>query len=184
MDEPSTVLKAREGDHEAFGALIEHHAGAIANYLCRFMPDGDDIDDLLQEVFLKAYLHLSRYDPDRGAFRTWLFRIAANTGLDEVKRRQRNETRKAEVSETWPQEASHAAHQGEEFHSQEHLRSALQSLPVLERQVILLSFYHDLTYREVADILEIPLGTVKSRMRSAMTRLRREVTLQEAGEIR
>ena len=184
MDEPSAVTGAREGDHLAFGALIEHHAAAIANYLHRFLPDGDDIDDLLQEVFLKAYLNLARFDPARGAFRTWLFRIAANTGLDEVKRRRRNASRMAAAGENWPQETDTSAHPVEEYHSRDLLHSALRSLPDTERQVVLLSFYHDLRFREIAEILDIPLGTVKSRMRSAMTRLRGELSLREAGEIR
>jgi len=67
MVDPTTVERAKRGEHEAFGTLVERHAGAIANYLHRFLPDGDDIDDLLQEVFLKAYLNLSRFDPARGA---------------------------------------------------------------------------------------------------------------------
>ena len=184
MDEPIAVERARKGDHEAFGALVEHHGAAIANYLYRFMPDKDDIDDRLQEVFLKAYLSMTRFDPTRGAFRTWLFRIAANTSLDEVKRRRREEFRRETASTTWRDDTSTAWLPGEEAHSVEHLRTALQSLPALERQVVLLSFYHDLTYREIAQILDIPLGTVKSRMRSAMTRLRREVSLHEAGDIR
>ena len=184
MDESAAVARARAGDHGAFGILVDRHAPAIANYLWRFLSDPDDIDDLLQEIFLKAYLNLARFDPARGTIRTWLFRIAANTGLDEIRRRQRDADRKAAVGAAWPLETDTLPAPEIESDTREHLRSALQSIPVPERQVVLLSFYHDLRFREIAQILDIPLGTVKSRMRSAMTRLRREVPLHEAGEIR
>jgi len=148
------------------------------------MPDGDDKDDLFQEVFLKTYLNMHRFDPAKGCFHSWLLRIAANTSLDELKRRRREDARNAETARALECDPDESHDRVEKVESVEGLRSALMSLPDPERQVILLSFYHDLKYREISGILDVPLGTVKSRMRSAMSRLRQKIAMSEVGDLR
>lgn len=184
MNDAAMVSRAQRGDVGAFEVLARRHGSAITNYLSRFMPDEDDVEDLFQEVFLKAYLNLSRFEASRGSFRAWLFRIAANASLDELKRRRRSEAKREAAAELWTEMAEEIPVPDNERQAGADLRSALQSLPDTERQVILLSFYHDLKYREIAGILDVPLGTIKSRMRSAMSRLRQKVALSEVGDTR
>lgn len=184
MDDAGVVERVRQGDTGAFETLLQRYGNAISNYLRRFMPDGDDAEDLFQEVFIKAYLNLARFDAARGSFGAWLFRIAANVSLDELKRRRREAARREKVADEWHTDEGETAHPVEEDQPVRALRTALQSIPDGERQVVLLSFYHDLKFREIAGVLDIPLGTVKSRMRRAMSRLRQKVALNEVGELR
>ena len=185
MSDDALVRQAQRGDLEAFEALIHRHEGAIISYLHRFMPNRDDTEDLAQEVFIKAYQSLSRFDPTLGQFRSWLFRIAANTSLDELKRRKRVVARNKKVAAQLDGEVVHGAWNPEtELDQVTIIQSALQSIPDAERQVVLLSYYHDISWREIANTLGIPLGTVKSRMHSALSRLRQLIISMEDGELR
>lgn len=175
VDEIEIVRQAQSGDREAFNHLMRLHTGAIYNFTNRFIPDVDDIDDVVQEVFLKAFQNLPRFDSSRRLFRSWLYKIAANTSMDALKKRriadryQRQNAHKENTHTENPGLSEHARQRKRE------LQFALQSLPGRERQVVLLFFYHDLTHREISGVLGIPLGTVKSRMRSAVTRLRKQL---------
>lgn len=185
MDDLAIVNRAQKGDLKAFETLMHHHVGAIVSYLHRFMPDEDDIDDIAQEVFLKAFCNLSRFNSARGQFRSWLFRIAANTSLDEIKRQKRVAANREDVAKHLQREAARNEWEpGIELDQVANIKSAIQSLSNAQRQVVLLSYYHDLTFQEIANTLGIPFGTVKSRMSSALSRLRQLIISVEDGEIR
>ena len=181
MLEEELLTRARDGDTAAFNALLERHSGAVWNYLLRFMPGTADCEDLFQDVFVKAWLKLDSYNCGRGAFRAWLLRIAATASLDELKRRRRERAR----VETWAEDADtiRAPHHGSRSDpSIEAVRNAVGSLPDTERQTVVLSFYHDLSMPRIAALLGIPLGTVKSRMRSALARLREQAPIYKVGD--
>ena len=185
MDDLAIVNRAQNGDLEAFEILMHHHVEAIVSYLYRFMPDKDDIDDIVQEVFLKAFCNLSRFNSAQGQFRSWLFRIATNTSLDEIKRRKRvAANREALVTHLQRETARNEWESDNELVQVSNIESAIQSLPTTQRQVVLLSYFHDLSWQEIANTLGIPIGTVKSRMSSALSRLRQLVISVEDGEIR
>jgi len=182
MSDVELLNRARTGDAGAFSALVDRHAGAVWNYLYRFMPARADREDLLQDVLVKAWLRLNSYDPGRGEFRTWLLRLAATTSLDELKHRRRERTRIESYAGTvekvtTPTDGSAASPGCEE------IRAALESLSDTERQVVVLSFYHDLSMPRIAALLDIPLGTIKSRMRSALARLRERTPILKAGDL-
>lgn len=183
MDDRSLLNRALRSDRKAFEALLRRHSGAILNYLRRFMPDRDDAEDIAQEVFILAFRNLHKFDPERGEFRSWLYRIATNSSLNELKRRERASLRESVAAEMQSETASGAWIPGREIESVEIVEHALQTLPDTERQVILLSYYHDLPYREISKVLDIPLGTVKSRMHSAVKRLRQFLVPREEGEL-
>jgi len=174
-DEIDIIRQAQQGDREAFGALMRVHTGAIYSFACRFLPTKEDVDDVVQEVFLKAFRHLPRFDPSRNRFRSWLFRITATTSIDLLKK-QKTATKYARQLSRAEAAFSEPAGLAERFyHNSQELKASLQSLPERERQTVVLFYYHDLTHREIADALRIPLGTVKSRLRSAVNRLRGEL---------
>ena len=153
---------------------MKMHAGSIYNFTHRFMPDEDDVDDVVQEVFLKALQNLHRYDPARGMFKSWLYRIAANASMDIQKKRRSADKYKTQQLTEEDLHTDNPGHSERARQGKRELQTALQSLPGRERQVVLLFFYHDLSNREISEILGLPLGTVKSRMRSAVIRLRKQ----------
>ncbi len=184
MDDETLVKRAANGDRRSFEILVRRHAGAIVNYLRRFLPDPDDAEDIAQETFVLAWRNLARFDPGLGLFKSWLFRIATNSGLNELKRRERAAAREEAAGELLHPEHQQPPGGTEIRELREILQSALQTLPAGERQIVLLSYYHDLTYSQISHILEIPIGTVKSRMHSAMARLRSSLVPSKAGELR
>jgi RNA polymerase sigma-70 factor (ECF subfamily) len=175
VDEIEIVRQAQSGDREAFDHLMKLHAGSIYNFTHRFMHEEDDVDDVIQEVFLKALQNLHRYDPTRGMFKSWLFRIAANTSMDIQKKRRSAHKYKIQHNTEEDLRTDNPGHSDRSRQDKRELQAALQSLPGRERQVVLLFFYHDLSNREISEILGLPLGTVKSRMRSAVIRLRKQI---------
>jgi len=184
MTDEMLVDRARGGERRAYEQLVQRHSDAILNFLIRFMPDRDDAEDIAQEAFIRAFGNLDRFDPGRGRFRSWLFRIAANLSLNELKRRERAVMRE-EIAAEFLMAASEDERAGERAREvAKILHPALQTLSDSERQVILLSYYHDLTYREIAETLGIPLGTVKSRMYCGVMRLKKILVPQEEGDIR
>jgi RNA polymerase sigma-70 factor (ECF subfamily) len=174
-DEIELVRQAQRGDQEAFGRLMRLNIRAVYAFACRFMPAREDVDDVVQEVFLKAFQGLPRFDPGRRRLKSWLLRITANTSIDILRRRR---SARAYVGRAMAQavpDPEPAGLSGEFYHNSEVLKSALLALPTRERKAVVLFFYHDLTHREISDVLEIPLGTVKSRLRSAVRRLREDL---------
>jgi len=183
VEDETLVKRAAAGDRRSFEILIRRHAGAIVNYLRRFLPDPDDAEDAAQDVFLLAWRNLDRFDPGLGFFKNWLFRIATNTGLNEIKRRDRAALREEAAAPLIHRERDNQHDRQETREIGDILQPALQSLPAGERQIVLLSYYHDLTYRQISHILEIPIGTVKSRMHKAMARLRDSLRPVKEGEL-
>jgi RNA polymerase sigma-70 factor (ECF subfamily) len=184
MDDEALAYNAGRGDMRAFEMLVRRHSGPIINFIYRFMPDGRDAEDIAQEVFILAYRGLPRFDPARGRFRSWLFKIAANTSLNEIKRRARRSAREGIAALMLQEEKEASADPDMTPAGKALLADALQSLPDAERQIVLLSYYHELSYREISETLDIPLGTVKSRMHAAVIRLRQILIPKEEGEIR
>jgi RNA polymerase sigma-70 factor (ECF subfamily) len=183
MTDEVLIDRALEGERRAYEMLVHRHSDAILNYLIRYMPDRDDAEDMVQEVFIRAFGNLERFDPDRGRFRSWLYRIAANLSLNELKRRERAAVREERAAEDL-RPVSEETRSPERSIEKRLLHGALQTLSDTERQVILLNYYHDLTYREIAETLGIPLGTVKSRMYCAVMRLRKILVPLEEGDFR
>ena len=174
-DELDIVTKAQRGDQDAFGELMRAHTSAVYNFACRFLSSKDDVDDVVQDVFLKAYQSLPRFDPSQKRFRNWLIRITANTSIDLI-RKQKTVREHARSESRRPAASSEPAGLAERFyHNSNELMASLQHLPARERQVVLLFYYHDLTHREISEVLHLPLGTVKSRLRSAISRLSNEL---------
>ncbi len=152
--------------------LVAGHQTNLFAFLYRLTGDPALAEELMQEVFVRALRAAERYRP-QGKVSTWLFAIAANVTRDHWRRRQRNLVDLVgEVPGTaWadPEEEALAAA------DVEHLRSALLQLPLEQRSALILRYYHDLSYLEIAQALACPVGTVRSRIHNGLERLRRSM---------
>jgi RNA polymerase sigma-70 factor (ECF subfamily) len=173
----------RRGQREAFGVLVRRYERELYGYLRRYLGDGDLADDVFQNTFLQLYTKIGKYEAGRPV-RPWLYTIATHQAIDALRRQgrhqvlsldqQREELADGEVSSLvgllesrGPGPLDQA--QGEE--RRQCVRASVDRLPDFLRQVVILAYYQGLKYREVADILDIPVGTVKSRLHAALVKL-------------
>jgi RNA polymerase sigma-70 factor (ECF subfamily) len=162
------------GDNHAFGHLFDRYGGSLRQiYLARTGGNSDDTDDLIQEIFVKTFVNLNAYDP-RYTFGQWIYTIAKNTFIDYVRKRRgdlsidntRGEYIRQPVSMTPNPEESIIIVQ-----RQRQLEESLGKMPDKYRQLIELRFFKDLSYEEIAEQLELPMGTVKTQIHRARTQL-------------
>lgn len=158
--------------------FIAEHQGALFAFLYRMVGEQDLAEDLMQETFARALQAAKRYRP-QGKVSTWLFAIAANLVRDRWRRKQ---VRGPEISlDDMPLESPDSTEeQVLRGIGMERVREALLELPIEQRSAILLRYYHDLTYAEIAQALCCPLGTVRSRIHNGLVRLKRLLTEEVA----
>ena len=170
---PEQLLKrvARTQDRAAFEELFERFAPRVKAYLMRLGAPAQTADDLAQEAMLSLWRKAHLFDPARASVSTWIFTIARNLRIDAL-RRERNfhSDPMAALEIADPDANSFATLEAKD--DGEVLRAALATLPDEQAQVVQLSFFSDKPHSQIAEDLRIPLGTVKSRLRLAMVRLR------------
>ena len=165
-----------------FELLVRRHQSAIFNFLLRMLHDAEEAMDLTQEVFLKVFCSLERFDP-RFRFTTWMYRIASNAAIDQMRRRRAGTLvsldaplgddpgsfREVAGQEPSPEQFLEARE------TRGHLEEALRELPPEYRQVLLLRHQGERPYDEIAKITGLPLGTVKNRIFRAREMLKRAI---------
>jgi RNA polymerase sigma-70 factor (ECF subfamily) len=159
MQDAELAALAQAGDREAFGELVQRYAGQARRVARAVIGDPNDADDAAQDGFLAALRHLGRFDPSR-PFGPWLLRIVANAAADR-RRRQRvraTEPLAPQLAESGP--APDKAADVAALHTA--LRQALQALPERQRLAIVLFDVEGYSHREIAEILDVPEGTVRS----------------------
>lgn len=149
-----------EGDEAALGELLRRYEQPLASFLARH-TGGRDVDDLYQETWLRVVRHAARFDDGR-RFSTWLFQIAVNLCRDWHRRPPPQPGEVADGAAPDQRQRTEAALDAQQL---------LAHLPAAQREVVVLRYYHDLSEDEVAAILEIPKGTVKSRLHQAIARM-------------
>jgi len=157
-------------DRAAFAALFAHFAPRVKAYLLRLGASPALAEDLAQEALLNLWRKAHLFDPAKASAATWLFAIARNLRIDAIRRERRPEL----DPEDFMPEPGPAADDGLVLAAEEaRLRAALKDLPADQIQVVELSFFADKPHSQIAAELDIPLGTVKSRLRLAMARLKK-----------
>ncbi len=160
-----------QGDRERFGELVERYQGRLVNHLFRMLRSVEEARDLAQEVFFKVYQALDRYDP-RYRFSTWLFRVAQNAAIDRIRKRRLQTVsmdRQPDPeggSRSWEFSAD-GPDPYRELRSHElslAIQRAIEGLPWEYRELIVLRHYGELSYGEIAELKEMPLGTVKNKL--------------------
>ena len=177
------------GDRAAFGELFDRNSSIVLGLLLRMLRQRPEAEEVLQEVFLQVWREAGRFQPERSAPRSWMLLIARSRALDRLRSRQSRERREDEAVRTaWldGQPVALPAVLGElEAAERRHrIAAALGRLPDEQRQAVELAFFEGLTHRRVAERLEQPLGTVKSRILLGLKRLRRELTPAATPEAR
>ena len=173
LDEAALERIAR-GDHDALAELYDRHARPIYSLALRILQNPSDAEDTVQEVFSQAWLEATRYDPSRGAVAAWLLTLARSRAIDRLRAR-RARPEHAAVPRAVVDVADLGLPPDLQVLSAEQIacvRAALGELPVLQRVAIELAYYEGLTHAEIAARLEQPLGTVKTRIRLALIKLR------------
>lgn len=169
----------REGDSKAFARLVERHQRELFHFLVRFLGNRAAAEDVFQEAFLQVHQSADQFDIER-RFRPWLFTIAANKARDLIRSQARRPTSPLQASITRGDEdggqfidlmeavveAPGAEMEKQEL--QETVYRVVMSMPEHLREILLLSYFHQFPYKQIGDILGIPLGTVKSRLHAAV----------------
>jgi RNA polymerase sigma-70 factor (ECF subfamily) len=176
------MLALKAGDENAFTELVDRHRDAVVNLTYRYLGNKSDAEDLAQEVFLKVYRARARYEAS-AKFTTWLYRVAANACLNEVRDRRRRPTFHAASFDAGDDASAPAAHhsasspleEAERSEMREHVRLALAELPERQRMALVLNKFHGLGYEELADSLEMTVPAVKSLLVRARENVRRRI---------
>jgi RNA polymerase sigma-70 factor (ECF subfamily) len=173
------LLAYRDGDRKSFTELMGRYQRELFHFLIRFLGDRAAAEDIFQETFLQIHQSVRDFDPQR-RFRPWLFTIAANKARDLMRSNARRPTSPLQASITSGQD------EGAEFidlmtssvelpdqpmeqrELQEKVRLAIEGMPDNLREILLLSYFHQFPYKQIGTILDIPLGTVKSRLHAAV----------------
>lgn len=187
MNAPTDETLIRQhlaGDVAGFELLVRRHSQELFQFVQRFTGDSVAAEDVVQETFLQVHQSAASFDPNR-RFKPWLFTIAANKARDYLRRR----SRRREVAFDAPVDASEAAGQrfldllsadgplaDEDLLLEEKrrlVRSVMEMMPAKLSEVLILAYYHRFPYKEIAEIVGIPLGTVKSRLHGAIVQFGR-----------
>ena len=167
-DEQDRALVRRflEGQRDAAGALVDHYQKPLFNVALRMLGNVQDAEDATQTVFLNVFLKLGTYDP-RFRFFSWIYRMTVNESLNMLKRRKPTVTLEDALEVQAP---GAAADRGAE--DVDRVGKALMGLKPDDRTVVVLRHFVSFSYQEIADVLEVPVKTVKSRLFTARERLR------------
>ena len=180
MNEILLISRARGGDKEAFGALVEQYRDNVYRLAYRMCGNAYDADEAAQEAFVAAWRALPNFRGD-AKFSTWLYRLTTNAAIDVMRREKRHQTvgdgEMIEVAD----DADSPQETVERTEQQEAVQKALATLSEEYREVLLLRYMEELDYAEIAEVLQLPSGTVKSRINRAKAALK--TALLKSGNI-
>ena len=179
LTDEALMLTVQAGAITGLQELMVRYERGLYAFLVRYTGDEHLAEDLFQDVFLRLVAKRDVFDPSRG-FRAWLFSIAANLARDACRRRtvRGREVRRERIAGR--NEPARPDEEAERLEEIQMVREALDGLPDDARAMVLLHFHQGLPYREVAAALEVPVGTVKSRVHWAVARLARELGMSTA----
>jgi RNA polymerase sigma-70 factor (ECF subfamily) len=172
-----------KGQKEAFGILVRRYERELFGYLRRYLGDSTLAEDVFQNTFVQLFVKSNQYEAGRPV-RPWLYTIATNQAIDALRRngrhqavsldQQREEGFDGDIHsllESLEARGSGPLDLAQGAERRERVRASVEKLPDFLRQVLILAYYQGLKYREIADVLDIPVGTVKSRLHAALVKL-------------
>jgi RNA polymerase sigma-70 factor (ECF subfamily) len=160
-------------DAEAFATLYDRHSRAAFSLAYRMMGDRQAAEDLAQDAFLKVWRNASSYRAERGSVRTWILSIVHNRGIDQIRslasRRRTQDRVEASAPRSQPSEAFAETWRNSQ---RDQVREALNALPPEQLKILELAYFSGYTHVEISELLGLPLGTVKGRMRLGLKKVR------------
>ena len=181
LDDRALVARILEGDRDRFTELVKRYEKRVVNYVYRITRRYEEAHDLAQDIFVKVYLALDRYD-SKYQFSTWLFRIAQNAAIDVLRKKTISEVPLARPSEDEPQKEREFADPGVSPYralKNKQLSAAIDkavgNLPPDYRELIQLRHFAELSYEEIATMKKLPLGTVKNKLFRARNLLKEQL---------
>lgn len=170
-EDDKLVAAAVEGDENAYAQLVDKYKRALFFHIAKMVREREQIEDLVQESFMKAFGNLKSYNTDY-AFSTWLYRIATNHSIDYLRKRKlqtlsiddSRKTKDGELEMQLPDESSVTDREIIRKQRQNIIHNAIDELPEKYREVIRMRHMEEKSYQEIADLLDLPLGTVKAHI--------------------
>lgn len=182
MDDKTLITQILEGDQAAFSALVERYQTPVYNQILRMTGNEQDALELAQETFLRAWRGLAWFHFE-SKFSTWLYRLAANCCIDFLRRQKKQRTVSLTTDDAAVTDIPDRQMTPEEQLLRQERQTAIQRAMALlaaeHRQILTLRVINDLDYAQIADVLDVPVGTVKSRLARARMQLRKK--MQELG---
>ena len=165
--------KVQGGDKESFGLLLERYEDKIVRYARKFFSNDQDIEDLVQESFIKAYSNINSFDASR-KFSPWLYRIAHNEFVNLLKKRSKSSFFSLDVDALFPHPVAKETADGElnAWDLKQALNQTLDKLDVKYREPLVLFYLQELSYQEISDVLELPISTVGVRIQRGRGQLK------------
>ena len=162
-----------QGDAEAFTILYDRHGRAAFSLAYRVMGERQAAEDLVQDAFLKLWRSGTSYRPERGSVRTWLLSLVRNRGIDQLRaqasRRRTQEKIESSAPRSQPSEAFAETLRNSQ---RDQVRQALNTLPPEQLKILELSYFSGYTHLQISELVDVPLGTIKGRMRLGLKKMR------------
>ena len=181
LADQAVLGRVSRGDQSALAELYDRHARLVFSLALRILGDRADAEDVVQEVFTQVWGQAARYDPARGAVAAWMLMLARSRAIDRLRARKSRPEAAGDTRmvENMPDGAAPQDLQLLSTEQVTRLKSALNELPAAQREALELSYYEGLSHAEIAERLAEPLGTVKTRIRQAVIRLRESLVNRE-----
>lgn len=170
MNDQQIIASVRAGKKEAYGELVDRYYKGLHNHLYQMLKDSDEAEDMAQEAFIKAFRSLKGYD-SKYAFSTWLYRIATNEALKHLRRKRHVSLDSIpELPDNYDPGAALRLEAREE-----EVRLAISRIPLKYQTVISLHYWNSMKYEEIAVVMEVPVGTIKTWLHRAKTTVKEEL---------
>jgi RNA polymerase sigma-70 factor (ECF subfamily) len=168
-DDPSLLALVRKGDEQAMASLFDRYSKVVYSVALRVLRDPAAAEDVLQEIFMQVWRNPGSFTSTRGSLGGWLAVVARNRSIDTLRRRRPTDS----VDDVVLASSSNIAVEAERNSLMERARSVIATLPGEQRKTLEMAFFDGLTHSEIAELTGDPLGTVKTRIRSALLTLRK-----------
>ena len=163
QDDRALVASSQAGDQDAFAGLVQRHQRRVFNLVFRMLQNYDEANEVTQDAFFAAWQGLSSFRGD-AQFSTWLYRVAYNCALKQLDQRRRDGVLQSAIQTEIDNTEDHITARIETYDRQEIVRNQLLTLPSKYRIVLVLRHLQDMTYEEMAEILAVPIGTIKTHL--------------------